>query len=234
MDFASNYELFPDDTAKYSIRDDFFTRKIFKNATMDTGKIPGTMDFKSLLLLPGNCEITDDSSHPDRKNIRLNGLLPGWFVLGFMPVMPIQEASAQGWLDSKSLEIRHLEVVVRSPGGAQDRETYFLDFDKYFMAQGRLVPGQIRYSMPKFSAALKDSSRNYIAQSSSKNPGRKKHILDLYHAELSKGNQVEADKIKRAATRIETLKRRIAESLVSGTDYYEILIENPDRGRHVK
>ena len=231
LEFRSAYALFPDDTVKYQIQDEYFTRRVFRSSPTDTGKVPGAIDFKSLLT-PANCRIADDSLHADRKNLFIDNMLAEWFVLGWMPVVPIQKVSAQGWFDAKSLEIRHLDIEVLSPGSEPDHETYSLDLDRYRTVRGRLVPGRARYSLPGFSARQSDSSRTYLANSSPGNAEREKHILDLYQEELKKGNPQGAEKVKRAATRIETLRRRIAEKTVAGGPYYEVvLVENARGGK---
>lgn len=224
LDFSSAYEMFPDDTAKYFIRDSFFTRRVFLDVPADTGKVAGLLDFKSLLLDSGNCLVTPDSLHPDRRLLTIGNLLPAWLALGHMPVAPIRQVSAHGWLDARSLEIRHLEVAVYSPGAIPENEVYTLDLDQYRIVKGRLVPGRIRYSLQGMSGELSDSSRIYLAKTSASNQERNNHLLGLYQKEMRKGNTKEAERLKRASTRTRTLKRRILEAKVAGQPYYEVLL----------
>ena len=184
LDFRSAYEMFPDDTAKYFIRESFFTRQVFLNVPADTGKIAGLLDFKSLLLDSGNCAVTPDSLHPDRKLLTIGNLLPAWLALGLMPVAPIRQVSARGWLDARSLEIRHLDVEVYSPGAVPENEVYSLDLDQYRIVQGRLVPGRIRYSLQGMSAELSDSSRTYLVKTSASNLQRNAHLIGLFQDEI--------------------------------------------------
>lgn len=221
LEVASSYDLFPSDSARYWFNDSQFTRKVLPGAKTDVGKVPGVVDF-GRQFRKGGARVISDSSRPDVALIHLEDIHDAWFALGHVPVIPFVQVPAELTVDKKTLEIRELRAHVHTPGGMPPLETYVLKFGDYRSIQGRLIPGTIHYSIDGLLKRMNDPAMQAVQATSMRNKAYKDTIQAKIERFRSQGQYVKAEKYKRAAVRVRSLKVQIADASVNGSGSFDV------------